>query len=211
MYLRCMTSALSCNVLALSSPAAGGRGQESLFADAPPDRCCSLLLARLLAPPAPGLSQALPLALSSSSLRPLRSRSMTYLSILSVAEGELSCRARCSTARLRRLTHSFSRLLRSRSRSRVSVASECWFVAAAVVFVLLSLCCGPSCCLWRKTRRMSGCVSGCERRNSARICCSSLSSACPVSSCEGAQSYNLCLFGDGVLFPYAEAEDPDGS
>lgn len=50
-----------------------------------------------------GLNHPLPLALSSSSLMPLRSLSITYCNILSVLLGELSCLALCSKALLRRL------------------------------------------------------------------------------------------------------------
>lgn len=133
-----------------------------------------------------GLNHPLPLARSSSSLIPLRSRSITYLSILSVALGELSCLALCSKALFRRLCCR-SRRLRSLICSYDSIVPFTRMYDAALAG--LSSRPPPSTWLWPSMRKISGLVSGCCLRSSTRIASSSLS---PFPSGPGAQSYKLC-------------------
>lgn len=165
-----MASFLSSRIRERSSLVLAGGGLVLLL-------CCSL--------PPRGLYHPISLALSSSALMPLL-RSMTYLSILSVADGDapssLPSRARC-----RKFTQSVSRRLRRSLRSPDADPSEAGGA---------SRCCDDSSWLWPSTRNMSGCVSGCDWRSSAKIrssspSCGALALApalAVVASSEGAQS-----------------------
>ena len=199
-------STRSCRSLSLHSFAGGGKSQLSRVQFAPRP------LSSLLFPPLVGLglSQPVPLARSSSSLNPLRSRSITYRNIRSLALGDpaSSCLTLCSAARLRRLTHSLSRDRLSRSRNLFlrSADSAASFILAAgpatpppspspfpfpFPFPLpsLSRCLSPPPKLSPQTLKTSACASGCCVLNALKIASTSPSS--PSSSSSSSSSIVL--------------------